>query len=277
LSFLNSIFVIHAYSGINTLNGEDMKIHGALVLLLVAGGSLIYAAMQQPRFTAHSRTQLERLPAGPARLAGVGHVARASPRLAGETTGRVDHVWARAGYEAPAGQEAMPFVCRLPAEVGPVPMLEAVDAWLRAAPDGRGDPALLRNLHRAAQRGNWLAKMQLHLARNGRRAPDDASAFRAITLGEWMAEHRIGALYAAVGEAIGVSGPRRAGREHALSSLDLYAAMHHNYPSQYRVGRELLRSGDAQQAAVGRRMLDCAARALPVYRRTLDGDALAGR
>lgn len=236
-----------------------MKSHGALALLLIAGGGLIYSAMHQSRYTTHTRMQSERPGSGvPARMAYAGHVAWRDAPLPDPATGVAGDV--------PAGHASPRFVCRLPADVGPVPLLGAVDAWLRAAPDERGDdPDLARNLRHAARQGNWLAKVQLALSLDGRRAPNDATALRPVTLLQWMQQLRIDRLYEAAGEAPGVAGRYRAGREGALSSLDLQAAMHDHYPSQYKVGRELLRSGDARQAALGRQMLDCAARALPVY------------
>lgn len=249
-----------------------MKSYGALVLLLIAAGSLIYSATQQPRYATHTRVQTERPGADTvARMAYAGHFALrdvALPRAAGAVADVVDDV--------PLAPEPMHFLCKLPAEVGPVPLLGAVDAWLRAAPDGRRDPDLVRNLRRAARQGNWLAKVQVALSLDGRRAPDDSAAFGTLTLREWLQEHPLGALHAAAGKPRGASGPRGT-QGRALSSLDLQAAMHHHYPSQYKVGRALLRSGDAQQAAVGRRMLDCAARALPVYAQMAGGDALLAR
>ncbi len=257
-----------------------MKSQGTLLLLLIAGGSLIYSAAQQPSYTSRTRMQSER-PDSSLRMARTGHAAQhevASPRFTADSMARrVDRLMAKALDDVASGQDVIRFVCKRPAEVGPVPSLDAVDAWLRATPDSRADPDLLHDLHRAAQQGNWLARVQVFLALNAQRAPDDTTAFRAITLMEWMQEHRIGALYAAVGEATGASGRRHAGRKTVLSSLDIYAAMHHNYPSQYKVGRELLRSGDARQVDVGRRMLDCAARALPVYGEMYGADALAAR
>ncbi|GGY20658.1 hypothetical protein GJV26_18060 [Massilia dura] len=258
-----------------------MKSQGTLLLLLIAGGSLIYSASRQPRYDMpHTRTQTEH-PDSSMRMAKAGYAAQhdiALPRFTADSMARrVDRLMAKALDDVASGQDVIRFVCKRPAEVGPVPSLDAVDAWLRATPDSHADPYLLDNLHRAAQQGNWLAKVQVFLALNGQRAPDDTTAFRTITLMEWMQEHRIGALYAAVGETMGASGGRHAEHKTAVSSLDIYAAMHHNYPSQYKVGRELLRSGDARQVDVGRRMLDCAARALPVYGEMYGEDVLAAR
>jgi hypothetical protein len=242
-----------------------MKSSGALVLLLIAGGGLIYSAKQQPRYVPHTQTHMRMQPERPggdtvARLAHAGHFALRDVALPRPAAGAM----ADAVDDVSSGPESMRFLCKLPAEVGPVPLLAAVDAWLRAAPDRRSDPDLVRNLRRAARQGNWLAKVQVALSLDGRYAPDAAAAFRTITLGEWMRDHPLGVLHVAAGKTHGASGPRGTpGR--ALSSLDFHAAMHHHYPSQYKVGRALLRSGDAQQAAVGRQMLDCAARALPVY------------
>ncbi|WBS02150.1 hypothetical protein OU994_28510 [Pseudoduganella sp. SL102] len=250
-----------------------MKNQGTLAVLLLLAGGLIYSAAQYPRDTVQSQ---RRGADAAVRTAAWHGPSRGTPRFAAETLdARVERLLEKAMRDVTAYQDTARFVCKLPAEVGPVPLLDAVDAYLRGLPGSRGDPAMLRDLHRAARHGNWLAKVQVYLSRDGQQAPDDAMPFRTISLLEWMQEHHIGALYAAIGDAAGVSHPRRARVDKALSSIDLYAAMHHNYPSQYKVGRELLRSGDARQAAVGRRMLDCAARALPVYRQMV-GESTQG-
>lgn len=254
-----------------------MKSQGILALLLITAGGLIYASTHPPRSTAPMQTG-ERNTVAPARLAQLTETADVTGQRFGAEAldERIDRLLDNAIHDASARRDGDRFVCKLPAEVGPVPLLEAVDAYLRGLPDSRHDPALLRDLHRAARQGNWLAKVQVLLSRNDYHAPDDTTAFRPITLGEWMRDQRLGALYAAAGNADGAVRPRRAKPAGALSSLDFFAAMHHNYPSQYKVGRELLRSGDALQAALGRRMLDCAARALPMYAQ-MDGNRTLAR
>ena len=252
-----------------------MKNQGTLAVLLLLAGGLIYSAAQHPRDTLQSQ---RRGGDAAAKMAQANGPARGVPYFSAETLdGRISRLLEKVRRDVPAQQDTSRFVCKLPAEVGPVPLLDAVDAYLRGLPDSRHDPDLLRGLHAAAQRGNWLAKVQVFLSRLGNQAPDDASIFGTITLIEWMQEHRIGALYAAIGDADGASGQHPAASDGMLSSLDIYAAMHHNYPSQYKVGRALQRSGDRGQAAVGRRMLDCAAKALPVYRQAERSRALAAR
>jgi hypothetical protein len=250
-----------------------MKNQGTLAVLLLLAGGLIYSAIQQPR----ERVQSQRRGADAAvRMAQA--TGAAAPLSDGvPLDGRTGLLPETVLRDIPEQQDTSRFVCKLPAEVGPVPLLDAVDAYLRGLPGSRRDPDLLRGLHRAAQQGNWLAKVQLFLSSLRNPAPDDTTLFSTITLIEWMQEHRIGALYAAIGDAAGVSAQRHGTRGNALSSLDIYAAMHHNYPSQYKVGHELLRSGDTRQVATGRRMLDCAARALPVYRELYGHRALAAR
>ncbi|QGZ39621.1 hypothetical protein IP92_01912 [Pseudoduganella flava] len=259
-----------------------MRGKGALVLLLFAGGALVYAAGHQRRETAQAR-HLES-DSGPRLVKIAAHrddafawIGALPASFSEEMLARrLDGVLTRMMRDVPAEQDTDAFVCKRPAEVGPVPMLEAVDAYLRALPDSRTDPVLLRNLHRAAQRGNWLAKVQVYLLLSERPAPDDASAYRTLKLMEWMQEERIGALYAAVGDVLAASKYRDERGGGRLSRLDIYAAMHHHYPSQFKVGRELVRAGDPRQAAIGRRMLDCAAGALPAYR-ALYGEAVALR
>lgn len=256
-----------------------MKGKGALALLLVTAGGLIYAATNQPRE-----------PAPPPRPAAAKRVVahRAPDQLAWlgrvpanftdeKLTRRVDRVLAKMRHDVATGQDTSSFVCKLPAEVGPVPMLDAVDDYLRGLPGSRADPAVMARLHTAAAQGNWLARVQVYLMLSERHAPDDATAFRTLKLMEWMQERRIGALYGAVSDTLAASDYRGDPPGSTLTSLDIYAAMHHNYPSQYKVGRELLRSGDAQRMAVGRRMLECAAQALPAYGRLYGDAAVAAR
>ncbi len=263
---------------------------GALLLLLVAAGSLIFAGTHQQSGSAPraSPRVVGWMPPPPPRLLPAGGRAgppkdelawlgTAPPGIADEElTQRLDAVLTKMMHDVPAGQDTSRFVCKLPVEVGPVPLLEAVDGYLRALPGSRSDPALMRGLFRAAEQGNWLAKVLVFQLLSERRAPDATTAWRTIRLMEWMQENRIGALYSSVGDALAASGYYTDTPDVSITGLDIYAAMHDSYAAQYKVGTELVRVGGPQQAAIGRRMLACAAAALPAYGIMYGGEAVAG-
>lgn len=241
-----------------------------LGLLLLMAGGLIYAATHQDHAatrwsgphdshaehsrTAHASRHADMSWLGPAR------------RLDGdELAQRTRSVMSKLRQDVAAVQDPRGFECRHPAEVGPVPSLDAVDAWLGGLPASRHDRKLTRNLYRAAAEGNWLARAQVYALLSERPARDDTTAYRTVQLMEWLQEHGIGALHGLAGEALKAAGAQPDAS--APSASDIYAALHHSYPAQHKVGRELSRSDDPRLAAAGRRMVECAAHALPAFGR----------
>lgn len=262
---------------------------GALLLLLISAGSLIFAGTHQQGSASRAPARVVGwMPPPPARLIPAGgradmpkdELAWLGAAPAGtadeELTQRLDAVLTKMMHDVPASQDTSRFTCKLPGEVGPVPLLDAVNAYLRALPGSRSDPALMRGLYRAAAQGNWLARALVFQLLSEQRAPDDTTAWRTIRLMEWMQENRIGALYSSVGAALAAAGYYTDTPDVSITGLDIYAAMHHSYPAQYKVGTELVRVGGPQQVAIGRRMLACAAAALPAYGIMYGGDTLAG-
>jgi len=242
-----------------------------LGLLLLMAGGLIYAATHQERETTRwsgprdAHPEHSRMVHAPRRedMSWLGPVRRIG---GDELAQRTHDVMGKVRQDVATAQDPAGFACRQPAEVGPVPLLDAVDAWLDGLPASRHDRKLTRNLYRAAAEGNWLARVQVYTLLAERPARDNTTVYRTVQLMEWLQQHGIGALHGLVGEALKAA--RGGGRDaSAVSASDLYAALHDSYPAQYKVGQQLTRSGDPRLAAAGRRMVDCAAHALPAYGR----------
>ena len=51
------------------------------------------------------------------------------------------------------------------------------------------------------------------------------------------------------------------------SPVDIYAAMHDGYAAQHKVGKILINSNDPSKVEVGKKMLQCASNALPIYKK----------
>lgn len=160
------------------------------------------------------------------------------------------------------------FVCKRPSEIGPTPHMEAVRAYLDAWPDSRDDPVLVRGLLRAAEAGNWLARVQLYVVLHPRSL---AGYYRQLQLAKWMQQRKLGALYAQFGDALAASGYYSDEPGNGITGIDVFAAFHGSYPAQHKVGTALITSPDT--AATGRAMIECASTALPEYGRIFSGEA----
>lgn len=250
-----------------------MNSKSALGLLLLMAGGLIYAATHNERHASQWRGPREARGEGPRlthapRRDDLGWLGPVQVLDKDELTRRMDRLLTSVMHDVATVQDPERFVCKLPAEVGPVPLLDAVDAWLDRFPDSRKDHQLTRNLYRAAAEGNWLARVQVYTLLAERPARDNSTAYRTIQLMEWLQKHGIGALHGIVGATL-------TGRHHFdgeapapdITASDMYAALHHSYPAQHKVGLALSRSDDPALASVGRKMIDCAAGALPAYAR----------
>ncbi|WUR12514.1 hypothetical protein E7V67_022870 [[Empedobacter] haloabium] len=250
-----------------------MNSKSALALLLLMAGGLIYAATHNEHHAGRwsgpreARGEGPRLTQAP-RRDDLGWLGPVQVLDKDELTRRMDRLLTSVMTDVATVQDPEQFVCKLPAEVGPVPRLDAVDAWLDRFPDSRKDHKLTRNLYRAAAEGNWLARVQVYTLLAERPARDNSTAYRTIQLMEWLQQHGIGALHGVVGATL-------TGRQHfdgaapapVITAADMFAALHHSYPAQHKVGLALSRSEDPALAAVGRKMIDCAAGALPAYAR----------
>lgn len=155
------------------------------------------------------------------------------------------------------------FQCKAPAQVGPTPNMEAVEAYIGAFPNSMYDQALLNRLYAAAAKGNWLAVAQVYTYENQMRREGEnryLRRYRMLQLQEWLQVRKIGAVYSEFSEALNASG-------YVTDGPYFYAALHHSYPSQYKMGEALEQSSDKRDRLIGRRMKDCALNALPAYRK----------
>lgn len=175
------------------------------------------------------------------------------------------------------GHDLKAFVCKTPAEVGPVPMMDAVDRYVAGLPDSRDDDALLHGLNQAARAGNWIARANLFFLMSQRRQSDLVGEFRIIQLMEWMHERRLGALYAFVGDAILASGITNGLSGNEPTAMDEFAALHHSYQAQYEVGQHLKKSDNPDKVRLGERMVACALGSSPAYARVFTGEAEKAR
>ncbi len=176
-----------------------------------------------------------------------------------------------------ADHDLKTFSCKTPVEVGPVPMMDAVERYIDGLPDSRGDDALLHGLNQAARAGNWIARANLFFLMSERRQSDLAVEFRLIQLMEWMYERRLGALYAFVGDGILASGVTNGLSGNSPTAIDEFAALRHSYQAQYEVGQHLKKSSDPDEIRLGERMVACALGSLPAYARVFTGEAEKAR
>lgn len=165
------------------------------------------------------------------------------------------------------------FSCETPAEVGPVPMMEAVERYIDGLPDSQDDDVLLHGLNQAARAGNWMARANLFFLMSQRQQSDLAGELRMIQLLEWMHKRRLGALYAFVGDAIMASGITNGLSGNGPTAADEFAALRHSYQAQYEVGQDLKKSADPDKVRLGERMIACALGSSPAYARVFTGEA----
>ncbi|MFZ4530059.1 MAG: hypothetical protein ACOYNW_16280 [Undibacterium curvum] len=175
------------------------------------------------------------------------------------------------------------FVCKTPAEVGPVPKMDAVDRYLEQVSlsmsdtPAKPDPATstmkmiaaINDLHEAAKQGNWLARAQIYALLSPSPSLNYLNSSRLIQLMEWLQKQKIGALYALLGEDLAATGyysnsPRGA------TAYDMFAAMHNSYPAQNSVGHHLKNSSNPAEVVIGEKMIACARNASPAYKKIFD-------
>jgi hypothetical protein len=190
-----------------------------------------------------------------------------------EVNRRTDAVIEKIKNDMSAGIDIGDFVCKTPAEVGPVPMMDAVERYIDGLPESRDDDGLLHGLNDAARHGNWIARAQIFLLMSDRRQADVSEHYRMVQLMEWMQERRLGVLYAWFGDAVAASGFYNGLAGNGPTGIDEYAALNGSYQAQYEVGRYLKNSNDPDRAGIGERMVACALGSLPAYARVFTGAA----
>lgn len=169
--------------------------------------------------------------------------------------------------------DVLRFTCKTPEQVGPVPMLDAVDAYIDGLPESRTDSAVMSKLNESAKNGNWLARLQLLSWMSDTRPDGLEMQYREAQLTEWLQKNKIGGLYALVGYAVVASGYYSDSPGVGITAFDIFAALHNAYPSQYKVGKALMNSRDHQMVAIGEKMVACAENSLASYKRAFSGEA----
>ena len=175
--------------------------------------------------------------------------------------------------EMAADHDLKAFTCKTPAEVGPVPMMDAVERYIDGLPESQDDDALLHGLNQAARAGNWIARANLFFLMSQRQQLDLVGELRMIQLLEWMHKRRLGALYAFVGDAIMASGITNGLSGNGPTAMDEFAALRNSYQAQYEVGQDLKKSADPDKVRLGERMITCALGSSPAYARVFTGEA----
>lgn len=165
------------------------------------------------------------------------------------------------------------FRCKTPGQVGPVPKMDAVQAYLRTWPDGTADEKILAKLTAAAAAGNWLARAQLFGVISTVQDASWRQQYRVWQLADWLVEHKVGAVFALFGDGLAASGYFSDQPGIRLTGFDIYASLHHSYPAEYKVGQVLLKEDDETKRRIGEAMIKCATTSLPEYARIFSGDA----
>lgn len=159
-------------------------------------------------------------------------------------------------------EDLLEFQCQTPAQVGPVPSMEAVEAYIVAYSHSTPDQGVLEHLYAAAAEGNWLAAAQVYAYENQEEQADKSSylhKYRMLQLAEWLHARKIGGVYSLLGDALNASG--------FITDVPYYyAALHNGYSSQFKMGKVLAQAADSRYRLVGQKMQACALDALPAYK-----------
>lgn len=166
------------------------------------------------------------------------------------------------------GPDARQFVCRAPADYGPVPEQASVEAWMALPGDVRkvrAGPAW-DALVAAGKKGNWMARLELYYTLSSVSVHELSllEQYRIVQLMEWLHKKQVGGLYGYFSVGIPVTPgnlPSATWRKQDQASL--YAAMLGSYEDQNSRGSALQTDPDPALAEAGRKMLACAKAAMP--------------
>lgn len=155
------------------------------------------------------------------------------------------------------------FVCRRPAEVGPVPQQQVLEKFVADWPNSRSNPTSLIALIAAARDGNWLARSWL-FPYMLEYTTDPVLNYRRSQLMDLLLNDKAGILYSFMSIFYGASGS--GGMNGNIPDIfETYAALHNSYSAQYKVGQYLRHSEVPDEADVGERMVSCAMNMVPGY------------
>ena len=159
------------------------------------------------------------------------------------------------------GSDARQFVCKAPTAYGALPQQQAVLAY-------QGQPlpvvhagAVWDQLLAAAAQGNWMARLEVYYALAERKVSELSymEQARLVQLMEWLQQRDIAGLYS-------FFSARSIGEGATQDRVARLAAMQGSVADQSVVGTRLQEEDDPALAAAGKRMLDCAAKAMQAPR-----------
>ncbi|MFC0170235.1 hypothetical protein ACFFKC_19365 [Pseudoduganella danionis] len=159
-------------------------------------------------------------------------------------------------------EDLLQFHCKTPDQVGNVPSMDAVEAYIDAYSSDSPTQVQLTHLYQAAAQGNWLAIALVYSyeSTQGRQKDDNPYIhnYRMLQLREWLHARRIGAVYTIWGDTLNSTG-------YVTDMPYYYAALHDGYSSQYEIGAMLQNESDPRYRDIGLKMQACALHALPAY------------
>jgi len=155
------------------------------------------------------------------------------------------------------------FVCRTPAEVGPVPLQKIMEKFVAEWPGSRYNSTSLSALFTAAREGNWLARSWLFTYML-EYTTDPILDYRRMQLLHILLDDKVGVIYSFASRLFGGSGSGGMGGN-SPDIFEIHAALHNSYSAQYKVGKYLIGSKVPAEANAGKRMVSCAMNAVPGY------------
>ncbi len=164
-------------------------------------------------------------------------------------------------------KEANPqkFQCPAPVSFGAIPDQEAVLGYVTSpSKTSERGAALFNPLLAAAAKGNWMARVQVY--NHLRKQADEslAARYRALQVGEWLRQHRLGPVYSILlrdlAESDYFNGPPG-----GVLPASVYAAMRGSYSTMDEVGQKLKRSSNKELQTAGARMIECARKEMPAF------------
>lgn len=171
-----------------------------------------------------------------------------------------------------SNKDILSFSCKKPEEVGPVSEMVAVDTYIDGLPESNESMMVISQLFHAAERGNWLARLQTYSHLSDRSEKADMK-YQAAKIFKWLVDKDVGGIYSLIGYALESTGYYSGSPGDLSTGFDFYAALHNGYPAQHKVGSELSKHDEPEMAAVGRRMVECAENSIPSYRKVFTGEA----
>ncbi|PLY45819.1 hypothetical protein CSZ94_04300 [Janthinobacterium sp. ROICE36] len=159
------------------------------------------------------------------------------------------------------GPDARQFVCKAPTAYDALPQQQAVLAYQLQPPPELHAGAVWEQLLAAAAQGNWMARLEVYYALAERKVSELSyvEQVRLVQLMEWLHQREIAGLYS-------FFSARTIGDGATQERVERLAAMQGSVMDQSAVGTLLQDEDDPALVAAGKRMLDCAAKAMQAPR-----------